>query len=65
VIAVNAGTTASDVQLTVPGLGDRSLKILGGTRTVVAQHDTFADRLGPLRVRIYIASPRTGDAQGP
>ena len=65
VIAVNAGTTASDVHLTVPGLGDRTLRVLGEPTLLQAKGDGFADHLGPLRVRIYVAAPRTGDAQGP
>jgi hypothetical protein len=65
VIAVNAGTTASAVRLTVPGLGDRTLRVLGEPAPLQAHGDAFADRLGPLRVRIYVAAPRTGDAQGP
>jgi hypothetical protein len=63
VIAVNAGTTASQVRLTVPGLAGRSVCLLGESRTLQAAGDTLTDRLGPLRVRIYVAAPRTGDAQ--
>ena len=65
VIAVNAGTTASSIRLTVPGLGDRTLRVLGEPITIRAEGDVFTDRLGPLRLRIYVAAPRTGDAQGP
>jgi hypothetical protein len=66
VIAVNAGTTASDVRLTVPSLGDRTLRTLGEPRTLGAHRDAFTDRIAPLRVRIYVAAPpRSGDAPGP
>ena len=57
VIAVNAGTTASQMRITVAGLRDRTLRVLGEARSIVAHGDAFADRLGPLRVRIYVAPP--------
>jgi hypothetical protein len=65
VIAVNAGTTASSVQLTVPGLGDRTLQVLGRPTRLQAHGSVLSDRLGPLRTRIYVAAPRTGDAPNP
>jgi hypothetical protein len=65
VIAVNAGTTASAMQLTVPGLGDRTLQVLGRPTTLSAKAGSFSDRLGPLRTRIYVAAPQTGDAPNP
>ena len=57
VIAVNAGTSTTNVRLTVPGLGDRILSELDGARTFQARGGTFSDRLGPLRTRIYVAAP--------
>ncbi len=57
VIAVNGGTVATDVRLTVPGLANRTLLALGGPRTLNAHADAFTDRLGPLGVRIYVAPP--------
>ena len=57
VIAVNADTKASDVRLTVPGLGNRTLLVLGTPKTVEARGDVFTDRLRPLDVRIYVAPP--------
>ena len=57
VIAVNAGTKATRVHLTVPGLGNRSLLVLGESKTLSARGDVFTDRLGPLGVRIYVAPP--------
>ena len=57
VIAVNAGTTASDPRLTVPGLRNRTLLVLGTSKTVTARGDVFTDRLRPLDVRIYVAPP--------
>jgi hypothetical protein len=57
VIAVNAGTRATDVRLTVPGLANRTLLTLGTPKTLKASSDTFSDRLRPLAVRIYVAPP--------
>ena len=57
VIAVNADTKASDVRVTVPGLGGRTLLVLGTPKTVKARRDVFTDRLKPLDVRIYVAAP--------
>jgi hypothetical protein len=57
VIAVNAGTKATTVSLTVPGLGNRTLLALGESKTFSARRDVFTDRLRPLAVRIYVAPP--------
>jgi hypothetical protein len=57
VIAVNAGTAATDIRFTVPGLGTRRLLTLGRSGSINARGDTFTDRIGPLGVRIYVAPP--------
>jgi len=57
VIAVNAGTKAAQLRLTVPGLGNRTLLVLGATKTLAARGDVITDRLAPLAVRIYVAPP--------
>jgi hypothetical protein len=57
VIAVNAGTAAADIRFTVPGLGNRTLLALGGSKSLSARGDTFSDRLRALGVRIYVAPP--------
>jgi hypothetical protein len=57
VIAVNGGTTASDVRLRVPGLADRTLLVVGRSRTLRARAGVLTDRLSPLAVRIYVAPP--------
>jgi hypothetical protein len=57
VIAVNAGTKATGIRITVPGLGNRTLLVLGTSKSLTAHGDTFADRLRPLGVRIYVAPP--------
>jgi hypothetical protein len=55
--AVNAGPTATDVALRVPGLGSRVLAVLGEDRTVRAAGDIVGDRLEPLQVHVYVAAP--------
>jgi hypothetical protein len=57
VIAVNASTKGTDVRLTVPGLGNRTLLVLGESKTLSAHGGVLTDRLGPLRARIYVAPP--------
>jgi hypothetical protein len=57
VIAVNASRDPSTTTITVPALGNRSLVSLDGSHSVTAANGAFTDSLGPLEVRIYIASP--------
>jgi hypothetical protein len=57
VIAVNAGTAAANIRVTVPGLGNRALLTLGESKTLYAHTDVFSDRLRPLGVHIYVAAP--------
>jgi len=57
VIAVNAGTTASDIRITLPALGDRALVALGRSTKLRAHGGVLSDRLGPLRVAVYVAPP--------
>jgi hypothetical protein len=61
VLAVNAGLAAATVQLRVPGLGSRSLEILGSTRTLSAKDGALEDTLPPLGVRAYVAAPERAD----
>jgi len=57
VIAVNAGTKGTHVHLTLPGLRNRTLLVLGESKTLNAHGDALTDWLAPLAVRIYIAPP--------
>jgi hypothetical protein len=57
VIAVNASRTPTTSTITVPALGDRTLRTLDGRHSVVAAGGTFTDSFGPLEARIYIAAP--------
>ena len=60
VIAVNASRGASAATITVPALGDRTLRSLDGLHAAVASGGSFSDTFGPLEVRIYIAAPVQG-----
>jgi hypothetical protein len=57
VFAVNAGYTAANVKITVPGLGGRTLSVMGESRRVDSDGDSFTDHFAPLAVHIYIAAP--------
>jgi hypothetical protein len=57
VIAVNASRTSTTGTITVPALGDRTLRSLDGQHTVTAAGGSFTDAFGPLEVRVYIAAP--------
>jgi hypothetical protein len=58
VIAVNAHRTTTSGMITVPGLGNRTLVSLDGTRSVTAANNSFNDTWGPLEVHVYIAAPQ-------
>jgi hypothetical protein len=58
VIAVNASRTPASATITVPALGNRSLRSLDGAHTVTANGGSFTDSFGPLEVRVYVASPQ-------
>jgi hypothetical protein len=59
VIAVNATRNNVTSTINVPGLANRALTSLDGTRTVTAANGSFTDSFGPLEVHIYISSPPT------
>jgi hypothetical protein len=58
VIAVNASRAPASATITVPALGNRSLRSLDGAHAVTANGGSFADSFGPLEVRVYVASPQ-------
>jgi hypothetical protein len=58
VIAVNASRSPASATITVPALGNRSLRSLDGAHAVTANGGAFSDSFGPLEVRIYVASPQ-------
>jgi hypothetical protein len=57
VAAVNAGSSAADMTLRMPGLGSRVLGVLGENRTVKAADNAVTDRIDPLQVHLYAAAP--------
>ena len=58
VIAVNASrTTPASATITVPAVGNRPLRSLDGAHALTAKGGSFTDSLGPLEVRVYVASP--------
>jgi hypothetical protein len=58
VIAVNASRTPANATITIPAVGNRSLRSLDGAHTVTAKGGSFTDSFGPLEVRVYVASPQ-------
>jgi hypothetical protein len=57
VLAVNSGYTATDAKITVPALNGRTLTVMGESRRVDSDGDSFSDHFAPLAVHIYIAAP--------
>jgi hypothetical protein len=57
VFAVNAGWTATDAKIAVPGLGGRTLTAMGESRRLSSLGESFTDHFAPLAVHIYIAPP--------
>jgi hypothetical protein len=43
--------------MAVPGLGARTVTVLGEDRTLQAKRGTITDSFGPLQARIYVAPP--------
>jgi hypothetical protein len=58
VIAVNASREPAGATITVPAVGNRSLRSLDGAHAVTANGGSFTDSFGPLEVRVYVASPQ-------
>jgi hypothetical protein len=57
VIAVNTGYTTTQATISVPALNGRTLTVMGESRRIAANGDSFTDSFAPLAVHIYIASP--------
>jgi hypothetical protein len=57
VIAVNSGWAAVNAKMTIPALDGRPLTVMGESRRVNSDGDTFTDRFAPMAVHIYIAPP--------
>ena len=59
VIAVNASRASASATITVPAVGNRSLRSLDGSHAMSANAGSFTDSFDPLEVRIYVASPQS------
>jgi hypothetical protein len=57
VIAVNSSWSAVNAKMSVPGLNGRPLSVMGESRRVNSDGNTFADRFAPMAVHLYIAAP--------
>ena len=59
VIAVNSGYSATQTTFKVPALDGRTLTVMGESRRLASDGDSFTDSFAPLAVHIYIAAPAT------
>src|SRR4029453_2401840 len=57
VFAVNSSWTAVNAKMSIPALNGRPLSVMGESRRVNSDGDTFTDRFAPMAVHIYIAVP--------
>jgi stage II sporulation protein D len=57
IIAVNTNASAVSAIVHVPQLGARTAEVIGETRSVTAQADSFSDKFAPLDVHLYVAPP--------
>jgi stage II sporulation protein D len=57
IIAVNTNDRAVSAVIHVPKLGARTTEVVGETRSVTAQADSFSDQFAPLDVHVYVAPP--------
>ena len=57
IIAVNTNASAVSAIVHVPQLGARTAEVIGETRSVRAQADSFSDQFAPLDVHVYVAPP--------
>ena len=57
VFAVNSGWTATDATFKLPSLNGRPLTVMGESRRVNSDGDTFTDHFASMGVHLYIAAP--------
>jgi hypothetical protein len=57
IVAVNPGSVPIRGRIAVPGLGGRTLTVLGVGRTARARQDALTETFPPLAARIYVAAP--------
>jgi hypothetical protein len=53
IVVANAGYGHASAEITVPGLGGRTLTVVGIGRRVTPDGDTFRERFPPLGARVY------------
>jgi hypothetical protein len=53
IVVANAGYEPADAEITVPGLGGRTLTVVGTGRRVTPGGDAFRERFPPLGARVY------------
>jgi hypothetical protein len=57
VFAVNSSRSAITAKMTIPALNGRPLSVMGESRRVNSDGNSFTDRFAPLAVHLYIAAP--------
>jgi hypothetical protein len=57
VLAVNSSWTTVNAKMSIPALNGRPLSVMGESRRVNSDGNTFADRFAPMAVHLYIAAP--------
>ena len=57
VFAVNSSRAAVNAKMSIPALNGRPVTVMGESRRVNSDGDTFSDRFAPLAVHLYIAAP--------
>jgi hypothetical protein len=57
VFAINSSRTAVSAKMSIPALKGRPLTVMGESRRVNSDGDTFVDRFAPMAVHLYIAAP--------
>jgi hypothetical protein len=57
VFAINSSRAALNVKMAIPSLNGRPLSVMGESRRVNSDGDSFTDRFAPMAVHLYIAAP--------
>jgi hypothetical protein len=57
VFAINSSRTAVSAKMSIPALNGRPLTVMGESRRVNSDGDTFVDRFAPMAVHLYFAAP--------
>jgi hypothetical protein len=57
VFAVNSSRAAVTAKMTIPALNGRPLSVLGESRRLNSDGNSFSDRFAPMAVHLYVAAP--------